>query len=299
MNKRFAAILFGIGLLLPCQGAVAATAPDALRAAAGMNIVRKASLNQWLGAEAGVVIAIEGSVRRVSADGKARDIVLGSGVQPGDEITVSGSGRVQWMTPDLATYTVLDDSSVRIEAYAYDRNAPDGDACVILIPKGAFQYVTGDMNQRSPGRTVFRLKGEAAVVPVGSAGYIKIQVDGKIVYFVTEGSLNVGGPSHAAGNVVIVAAAAPAVQVFENAVDAEGTVSGEVALAALSAIGITGETLTEAKEALAAAKTSSETAAKEISMPDAPDQSPPKPLVEAEYNPVEDEIGDNKPSSDR
>jgi len=296
MKPGIIAVLLGCIMWLSGNTALAG-APDSPQIDTGLRIVEKARQNDWRGAEAGVVIGIQGRVDRVSVDGKARDIVLGSGVQPGDTITTGGDGYVQWMTPDRAAFTLLSTAAGHIRAYAYDEADKSGDTCVIDVHKGGFQYVTGKMNKRSPGKTVIRPLGTEEVIPVGSAGYIKIEQNGQIAYFVTEGSLNVGGQSYPQGSVVVLDAATGQAQVFSGAVDSSGTVTDEAAKTALTGMGIGTDALAALQTAYASAAASGQAVSEQVALTPESDQSPPAPIAEVNYNPVDDEIGDTQPAS--
>ncbi|AOY60191.1 hypothetical protein [Desulfococcus multivorans] len=298
MKPKMIAALLGCILLLSGNMA-AAGVPGSPQIDTGLRIVEKARQNDWRGAEAGVVIGIRGSVERVSIDGKARDIVLGSGIQPGDTITTGSDGHVQWMTPDRAAFTLLPDAVGIIRAYAYDEADKGGDTCVIDVHKGGFQYVTGRMNERSPGKTVFRTQGTEKVIPVGSAGYIKIEQNGRIAYFVTEGSLNVGGQRYPQGSVVVMDVATGQAQVFSSAVDANGTVTDDAAKAALADMGIGENALAVLQTAYAAAAASGQAVSEQVGLAPESEQSPPAPIAEVNYSPVDDEIGDTQPASVR
>lgn len=121
-------------------------------------------------AGAGTVTHLSGSLSAQRADGSPRILSQRSEVNPGDILTTERDSYAQINFTDGSSITLRPNSSVRVEAYSFSKDKPQGDNMFLRLVKGGLRTVTGLVGRRG-GQDAYKISTNQATIGIrGSSG---------------------------------------------------------------------------------------------------------------------------------
>lgn len=111
----------------------------------------------------GRVVAVQGAVSAVGADGASRQLELKSPVFLNDKIVTPRAARVQVMFDDDSVISQGEDSEITIDSYMYAPRKKESN-CALRAVKGLFRVVTGKVTDLNPDR--FKVKTRMATIGI-------------------------------------------------------------------------------------------------------------------------------------
>lgn len=128
----------------------------------------------WTGAlagqAAGTVSNLSGPLMVKKADGAVRVLALRSVVEQGDTLVAEKNTYAQIRFTDNSEMTLRPETTVTIDAFAYDGAKPEEDDAKFTLVKGGLRWTTGLMGQRSKGK--FALVTPTATVGVRGTTFV-------------------------------------------------------------------------------------------------------------------------------
>lgn len=123
-----------------------------------------------LAAGAGVVTHLSGTLSVQRPDGSVRILSQKSQVNPGDVLTTQRDSFAQINFTDGSAATMRPDTILRIEAYSFVQEKPQGDAMFMRLLKGGLRTVTGLIGKRGD-QDAYRIGTTTATIGIrGSSG---------------------------------------------------------------------------------------------------------------------------------
>ncbi len=143
--------------------------PTAIKALAGI-----ALFATWVVAyaapAAGVITNLSGPLMVKKADGSVRVLALKSVVEAGDTLVSEKNTYAQVTFTDNAQLTLRPDSTVRVDAFAYDVGKPEADDAKFTLLKGGVRWTSGIMGKRNSEK--FAMTTPAATIAVRGTTFI-------------------------------------------------------------------------------------------------------------------------------
>ena len=121
----------------------------------------------------GSVAELSGTARAVGADGSEHTLAEGDAVFLQETIVTDAGSSVQIEFSDESLFTVSENTSVRMDEFAYDENAADGNFAV-YVSQGVFRFITGKVAKAKP-------ENVRVDVPSGTIGIRGTVVVGEII----------------------------------------------------------------------------------------------------------------------
>jgi len=123
-----------------------------------------------LGAGAGTVTHLSGTLSVQRADGAARILSQKSEVNAGDTLTTQRDSYAQINFPDGSSMTMRPNTTVKIEDYKFDQAKPQEDGFFTRVLKGGLRTVTGVIGKRG-NQDAYRIGTQTATIGIrGSSG---------------------------------------------------------------------------------------------------------------------------------
>lgn len=121
-------------------------------------------------AAAGTVEHLSGSLSVQRADGTSSILARNSPVNPGDVLTTEQESYAQINFSDGSSITLRPNTSVKVEAYNFNRDQPQGDNSFLRLVKGGMRTVTGLIGRRG-NQDAYKIGTNQATIGIrGSSG---------------------------------------------------------------------------------------------------------------------------------
>jgi FecR protein len=121
-------------------------------------------------AGAGVITHLSGTMSVQRPDGSVRILSQKSEVQPGDVLTTQRDSYAQINFTDGSAATMRPNTSMKLEAYSFSQEKPQGDAMFMRLLKGGLRTVTGLIGKRGD-QDAYKIGTSTATIGIrGSTG---------------------------------------------------------------------------------------------------------------------------------
>lgn len=121
-------------------------------------------------AGAGVITHLSGTLSVQRPDGSVRILSQKSEVNPGDVLTTQRDSYAQINFTDGSAATMRPETTMKIEAYAFVQEKPQGDAMFMRLLKGGLRTVTGLIGKRGD-QDAYKIGTSTATIGIrGSSG---------------------------------------------------------------------------------------------------------------------------------
>lgn len=121
-------------------------------------------------AGAGVITHLSGTMSVQRPDGSVRILSQKSEVQPGDVLTTQRDSYAQINFTDGSAATMRPNSTMKLEAYSFSQDAPQGDGMFMRLVKGGLRTVTGLIGKRG-NQDAYKIGTATATIGIrGSSG---------------------------------------------------------------------------------------------------------------------------------
>ena len=117
----------------------------------------------------GQVVWVAGVVKASAPGGKPRDLKRGSAIYEKDTIVTDASGSGQIVFTDSSLVSLRTNSTIQIEQYRYNKNAPGDNSYVASVVKGGFRTITGLISKGNPD--AYKVKTPVATIGVRGTMY--------------------------------------------------------------------------------------------------------------------------------
>lgn len=114
---------------------------------------------------AGMVQSAEGTVVVIKADGKRRIVSPGSNLDQGDSLHTEKGSTAKLRFSDGSEMVVRPSSAVVIQDYHYQATAPEKDAFVVGLLRGALRQLTGFIGKRG-NQDAYKLRSGTATIGI-------------------------------------------------------------------------------------------------------------------------------------
>lgn len=121
-------------------------------------------------APVGQVTNLSGPLFAVNAEGTRRVLSVGSSVDTGDTLVTEGNTYAQVRFLDQGVVTLRPGTHFKIEAFAYEAQAPEKDNAVFGLLKGAMRKMTGLIGKRG-NQDAYRVVTPTATIGIRGTGY--------------------------------------------------------------------------------------------------------------------------------
>jgi hypothetical protein len=121
-------------------------------------------------AGAGVITHLSGTMSVQRPDGSVRILSQKSEVQPGDVLTTQRDSYAQINFTDGSAATMRPNTTMKLEAYSFSQEKPQGDAMFMRLLKGGLRTVTGLIGKRGD-QDAYKIGTSTATIGIrGSSG---------------------------------------------------------------------------------------------------------------------------------
>lgn len=121
-------------------------------------------------AGAGVITHLSGTMSVQRPDGSVRILSQKSEVQPGDVLTTQRDSYAQINFTDGSAATMRPNSTMKLEAYSFNQEAPQNDGMFMKLLKGGLRTVTGLIGKRG-NQDAYKIGTSTATIGIrGSSG---------------------------------------------------------------------------------------------------------------------------------
>lgn len=132
-------------------------------------VLALAAAGSWA-AGAGVITHLSGTMSVQRPDGSVRILSQKSEVQPGDVLTTQRDSYAQINFTDGSAATMRPNSTMKLEAYSFSQEAPQGDGMFMRLLKGGLRTVTGLIGKRG-NQDAYKIGTSTATIGIrGSSG---------------------------------------------------------------------------------------------------------------------------------
>jgi hypothetical protein len=142
---------------------------------------------------AAIVADLEGDVRVEVAGAESRALIPGQRLDSGSLVTTARGARVMLRFDDDQWAALHENSSLHIEDYRFEPQAPAADRAVFVLLRGALRIVTGALGRRNP--EAFVLRAPKVIVGVRGTDFM-VAISNPVYLSVLEGAVvatNAGG----------------------------------------------------------------------------------------------------------
>jgi hypothetical protein len=126
--------------------------------------------------DSATVNAVSGTAVVQKRDGSVRSIAPGSTVQAGDVVITQPNSSARFKFTDGSEVSVAANSQLRIEAYSFDKAAPQKDNLVMGLLKGGLRTITGLVGKRG-NRDAYKLQTSTATIGIRGTEFIAALCD--------------------------------------------------------------------------------------------------------------------------
>lgn len=128
-----------------------------------------AAASAWA-AGAGVITHLSGTMSVQRPDGSVRILSQKSEVQPGDVLTTQRDSYAQINFSDGSAATMRPNTTMKLEAYSFNKEAPQNDGMFMRLLKGGLRTVTGLIGKRG-NQDAYKIGTSTATIGIrGSSG---------------------------------------------------------------------------------------------------------------------------------
>jgi hypothetical protein len=128
-------------------------------------------------AGAGVITHLSGTMSVQRPDGSVRILSQKSEVQPGDVLTTQRDSYAQINFTDGSAATMRPNTTMKLEAYSFTQEKPQGDAMFMRLIKGGLRTVTGLIGKRGD-QDSYKIGTSTATIGIrGSTGEQRVILD--------------------------------------------------------------------------------------------------------------------------
>jgi len=121
-------------------------------------------------AGAGVVTHLSGTMSVQRPDGSVRILSQKSEIQPGDVLTTQRDSYAQINFTDGSAATMRPNTTMKLEAYTFNKEAPQSDGMFMRLVKGGLRTVTGLIGKRG-NQDAYKIGTSTATIGIrGSSG---------------------------------------------------------------------------------------------------------------------------------
>jgi hypothetical protein len=121
-------------------------------------------------AGAGVITHLSGTMSVQRPDGSVRILAQKSEVQPGDVLTTQQDSYAQINFTDGSAATMRPNSTMKLETYSFNKEAPQSDGMFMRLLKGGLRTVTGLIGKRG-NQDAYKIGTSTATIGIrGSSG---------------------------------------------------------------------------------------------------------------------------------
>lgn len=121
-------------------------------------------------AGAGVITHLSGTMSVQRPDGSVRILSQKSEVQPGDVLTTQRDSYAQINFTDGSAATMRPNTTMKLEAYSFNQEAPQNDGMFMKLLKGGLRTVTGLIGKRG-NQDAYKIGTSTATIGIrGSSG---------------------------------------------------------------------------------------------------------------------------------
>lgn len=121
-------------------------------------------------AGAGVITHLSGTMSVQRPDGSVRILSQKSEVQPGDVLTTQNDSYAQINFTDGSAATMRPNTTMKLEAYSFNKEAPQSDGMFMRLVKGGLRTVTGLIGKRG-NQDAYKIGTSTATIGIrGSSG---------------------------------------------------------------------------------------------------------------------------------
>lgn len=132
-------------------------------------VLALAASGAWA-AGAGVITHLSGTMSVQRPDGSVRILSQKSEVQPGDVLTTQRDSYAQINFTDGSAATMRPNSTMKLEAYSFSQETPQGDGMFMRLLKGGLRTVTGLIGKRG-NQDAYKIGTSTATIGIrGSSG---------------------------------------------------------------------------------------------------------------------------------
>ena len=121
-------------------------------------------------ARAGVITHLSGTMSVQRPDGTVRILAQKSEVQPGDVLTTQNDSYAQINFADGSAATMRPNTTMKLEGYSFNKEAPQKDGMFMRLLKGGLRTVTGLIGKRG-NQDAYKIGTSTATIGIrGSSG---------------------------------------------------------------------------------------------------------------------------------
>jgi hypothetical protein len=120
-------------------------------------------------AGAGVITHLSGTMSVQRPDGSVRILSQKSEVQPGDVLTTQRDSYAQINFTDGSAATMRPNTTMKLEAYSFTQEQPQGDAMFMRLIKGGLRTVTGLIGKRGD-QDSYKIGTSTATIGIRGSG---------------------------------------------------------------------------------------------------------------------------------
>lgn len=132
-------------------------------------VMLAAAVGSWA-AGAGVVTHLSGTMSVQRPDGSVRILSQKSEVHPGDVLTTQRDSYAQINFTDGSAATLRPNTTMKLEAYTFSKDAPQSDGMFMRLVKGGLRTVTGLIGKRGD-QDAYKIGTSTATIGIrGSSG---------------------------------------------------------------------------------------------------------------------------------
>jgi hypothetical protein len=115
-------------------------------------------------------MAVDGTVYITRADGRQGILARGSELAVGDTLSTTRNSTVRLRFTDGGETAVRPDSRITVQAYRYDRDAPEQDNLFLSLLRGGLRALTGEIGKRG-NVNAYRLNTSTATIGIRGTDY--------------------------------------------------------------------------------------------------------------------------------
>ena len=122
------------------------------------------------GQVAGTVVNLSGALMAQKADGKIKILALRSEVEQGDTLVSEKNAYAQIRFIDNSEITLKPNTTLKVEAFAFDAGNPEADSASFTLVTGAVRSITGLLGKRNKEK--FQLNTPSAAIGIRGTTFV-------------------------------------------------------------------------------------------------------------------------------
>ena len=141
-----------------------------LAVAAGIVALSSSALQAQTTASVATATAIEGTVFVTRGDGRQTILARGSALSVGDAINTTRNSTVRLRFSDGGETMIRPESALAVQAYSYNRVAPQSDNMILGLLRGGLRAITGSIGKRG-NIDAYKLNVNTATIGIRGTDY--------------------------------------------------------------------------------------------------------------------------------